>query len=650
MPWIDLTLAVLAATLVVGLPGVLVALGLRLRGLWLAATTPLLGMSAIVVASLIGPWIGLSWSFWVVLLIAAPMSGCLWLLTWRIAGLRPRPAPAASRTSMWITVSAIVVAAVFMGIKVVYAVGAPDLFAQAFDNVFHLNAIRAVLDGGDASPFAVARLSAPAGNSPYPSAWHALGALIVQLSGASIPISANAALLVVACFIWPIGAIALTRTLFGGGTVLTLATGILSTAFGAYPLLLIGHIGAYPLVLSIALVPVALAIVIEIGGGAQRSLSRDGAVVLLALSIPGILGAHPSSAIAIAVFSIPVAIVTALRVWRQSLTNSSRRVVVLSLVAYCLGVLALIVFVRPSGRTDSPASGTAGQAIGEALTMSMGGRPLAIPLALLTICGAIAALRLATANGFAAVGIWLTSLALYVVAAGADEFWRLLITGPWYTDGSRLAALAPATAVPLAAFGTTVVWRAIDGWLDRRQPTVSWLRPTVVALCVIGLVVIANGGASRAVVANTRAIFLPTDSAFVSVVALGEDEREVIARAADIVSDGDVIVGDPLSGSSFAYALTGHRVLLPHINGHRSAETLAILEGLSSAVPQDPACLAANALGVRWVLDFQSPIGKLPRAPVYPGLEGLGQSSTVNLVERVGDASLYEIVGCSDAR
>src|SRR5699024_10834325 len=75
---------------------------------------------------------------------------------------------------------------------------------QTYDNVFHLNAVRHVLRLEDASAWVVGGMTALPGNeSYYPSAWHQLVSLVVQVSGQEIPLASNVVMLLLAVVLWP---------------------------------------------------------------------------------------------------------------------------------------------------------------------------------------------------------------------------------------------------------------------------------------------------------------------------------------------------------------------------------------------------------------------------------------------------------------
>ncbi|WP_345802268.1 DUF6541 family protein [Microbacterium sp. AZCO] len=643
--WGSLFLACVACAGVLWIPGALVSFGLRLRGLWFAASAPLLGVTTIVGSAIISPLISLAWTPLPVLGAAILAGGLLRLTTRWLPALRPRQGTA---TRTWVVPLGVTSGATLLAVQVLRAVGAPDNFAQSFDNVFHLNAVRYILDTSNASPLALGSMTSQPGETfAYPSGWHAVVSLVVQTAGVEIPVASNAALLTISCVVWPLGAMLLSRSLVGPNASVTLAAGVLSAAFATFPMFEIVIMGTYPLVFSIALLPASVAALAHLFGVARIPIGRGAAGLTLAATLPGITVAHPSSAIWLLVLSLPVFIVVSIARYQGSTAGLKRRLWLMSSILYTLLVVTALVYLQPDNDHDALAKGTLGQAIGEALSSSLGGLPVAVAVAVLALIGTVRAVRRGGLAAWTGVGLWGTSLAMYVIAAGGDELWRLALTGVWNSDADRIAAYAPLATLPLAALGAASIWVWAGAVLRRRK--VGLRGGTCAGIAAAGIVLLAvatQGSAVRSVVDAAHVLFEPTDSAVTVMVAVSEDERAIIREVAKLVPKADVIAGNPWSGSSVTYALTGRRVLLPHLLDDPGAETTAFLEGFATATPGDPACRAARDLNVRWVLDFRSTQGTLPGATKYAGLENLATSPNVELVDRKGDAYLYKIVGC----
>ncbi len=640
----QLGLALAACVLALGCPGFVIALGLRLRGLWLVAGTPAISLTAIVSASVLAPLLGMEWSFLPVLLISVAAAVAAWLVTHFVRPARPRPI----EHSEWRfgSAAAVTIAAVILGARLMFAVGSPELFAQSFDNVFHLNAVQFVLESKTASPFNLQEMTTVEGTpTVYPSGWHAVVALVVQLSGVSIPIASNALLALTACAVWPTGAILLTRACFGTGTVTTLAAGVLCAGVAAYPMFLIPYMGTYPLFLSVALVPVCIAAMMAIGKVGRLDLGPLAAGLLLVACIPGVVGVHPSALAMLSVLSVPVAGAVAGRAIVRHRSGRARRLIGALSVLYFLAMVAVVTYLRPGGLQDPAAPDTVAQALGEGITGAIAGSSIPVISGALTLVGVVACVRTRSASALTAVGLWVMLLAIYVMAHGGDAFLRALFTGSWYGDPNRIAAFVPIGIVPLAAFGASRVWIRIKVATESRA-RLTRFAGVVAMLSLTALAVSTTLSASvRSVDTSMRSTFTPTDDPFSALVALSEDGRKVIDFIGKNVPQEDLIAGNPWKGSSFIYALTSRHVLLPAINMGTNASIDAFMDSFAQSAEDGPGCTAARDLDVKWVVDIPQR-NALPQGANFDGVAGLDESSNVELAYRSGNASLYRVTGC----
>ena len=91
-------------------------------------------------------------------------------------------------------------------------IDAPDAFSQTYDAVYHLNAVRWIIDTGNAS--SVDFDMVVSNGTVYPLGWHTLVVLTMRLSGVtSIPLATNAVMCAVAVLVWTSGIMMLTGAL-----------------------------------------------------------------------------------------------------------------------------------------------------------------------------------------------------------------------------------------------------------------------------------------------------------------------------------------------------------------------------------------------------------------------------------------------------
>ncbi len=183
------------------------------------------------------------------------------LVAWLIRGWVPDTPH--ERVRWWWLASTWLLSSALMAIIAFWGVASPEQFSQTYDNVFHLGAISHILTGGDASSLTLRTLIEPQRTwAPYPSAWHSLVALTVQLSGVSVPVAANAMWIAVCATVWLPGVAWFAQLVarpFESGRVALIALP-LGAAFGAMPYALLSWGTVYPTFLATALLPAAIAI------------------------------------------------------------------------------------------------------------------------------------------------------------------------------------------------------------------------------------------------------------------------------------------------------------------------------------------------------------------------------------------------------
>ena len=641
MVWFDLVLAVLATIGIVMIPGLLVSLVLGMRGLAAWSLAVPAGVTIIVLAALAAPFVGMAWGVIPVLLVTAAVvaiAAALRFALWRGTSARP-PFERVSRAG----IAAWCAAGLVVAVQVVIVMGDPQNVSQTFDNIFHLNAIRYALDTGSVSPLTIGSMtSAPTGGLPfYPSGWHAVATLVVQVTGVSIPIASNAVMLFFAAIAWPSSIMLLVRTLFGASTPVLVSAAAISVALPAFPLLLLEYGVLFPYMMSLSMIAVPIALIIETCR--QESWARRWPLIVAALgSLPGIAIAHPGGFVALLVFTTVALGVFWIRLLFSDAARGRKIATSVWALGYAVAALASWYVLRPpaAARTWGTTE-TLGQAVGEVLTVSVWAAPVNIVVMSLVIVGAVVAARRRSTTDWIALGFLVAAAGLYIVVSGLP-YWvpRDILTGAWYNNAPRLAALLPIAWVPLAAIGGARLWDILGGLLGRiPRPRLRKVLAALVAVVV--LFVVPQVGSMRQAVASARGAFVVTETS----PLLTTDELALIERLDDEVPDDAVILGSPWTGTALAYALADRRVVMPHTLMDITDDMSIVLDGLDTARAGSAVCDAVDRLGIEYVLDFgtQEINGGEHE---YKGLDRLASSAAVQEIDAVGDAVLYEIVVC----
>lgn len=653
MSGLELIGAVAVAIALLGVLGIPLALAVGLRGFWVVGAAPAFAVTMIAGTAVVAPLAGMTWSVLPVVLVTV-IVGLAIALTRRAIGRRlPQSVvPTAESTARrrfdpWVT-GALVVAAVVLTVRVLQIIQSPSSISQTFDNIFHLNGIRFVLETGNASPLHLGSMTSPDGSLPfYPAGWHALTSLVVQLSGVSIPVAVNAVVLTTSALIWPVSIMLLSRTLLGSAPAVAVATGALAASVPAFPILLMDYGVLYPFQLALALLPAALAAVLPLLRLVPvRGPQAPGwwGLVLIGM-IPAIAISHPGALVAWLALSVPFVIVFAWRAVRQT-TGRTRVLVVAGFMLYLVVGAVLVRVLRPPAEARGwPVQMSVLDAVWTTLSVSMWYLVPSFVVAAAVILGGVWALVDRRLPGLLALAMYLVGAGLFIVVAALP--WAALrdaLTGSWYNNLPRLAAILGIALVPIAAYGISRTWTAVARAVARRRSADTarpWIGP--VAGIAAGAVLLV----AMQVVVLDRAVSWasPLYRLDASSPLLTSDEYALLTRLPQHVPEGMVVAGSPWTGASLAYALGDRPVLMPHTLMQISDEMDDINEGLDTAGPDSAACAAVRDLGVGFVVDFG--VQEVhPGTHPFPGLDELADSDRVRLVDEEGSARLYEIVAC----
>ncbi|MCP3426455.1 hypothetical protein NBM05_10685 [Rothia sp. AR01] len=717
MEWLTLALPLALCLLLVVVPGLLVTLSVRLRGFDAVALAPSISIALTAVSAIVAPLLGISWSWWVPLAAGLGTAILAGLVAWglRRVGLGDFPAarstppgrpvaaesashpgsaagpgaashpgsaaaPGAARNaapatahgplpSRWLSREqgaywiALALAAVLTLRQLTNGIGAPGWFSQTFDNNFHLNAVRYIAETGNGSSLTVNAMTSGGGETSfYPAAWHDVVALVFTATGSgSVPEATNAMILAVGAVVWPFSMLFLLRSMLRLNLPAILVSAAVLTGFSAFPLLLIFFGVLYPNFLGLALLPAALGVVLNLFrvGGARR-LSTVQAVLVGVPAALGVALAHPNALMSLLVMAVPIVVVRALaQIWgvirgRVALWAGALQVVVCAALLWTLWILWGIVRPDEGAATWEPTA-TDSQAFGEALLNS--------PLSLTTAQWSVSVLALV---GVAAVlatrrNLWalLTyGVVVYFYIAVRYLSWdqdRMWVTGVWYNDPYRLAALVPLAAIPLAVVGVHWVTQAIldspwvRGGFGRSAQGTARTGGAVVALAVVALV--AAVGATQ----FSRPLSTMMDNAYWTYYPgqdaplVDADELDVIENLDAYVPEDATVVVNPWTGGSLAYALADREVTAHHTLYTKTADD-DVLDGYLNQAATDPrVCEVVDELDARYVLDFgDQEINGGYHLGAYQGLQNLEEDGVAEEVYSSGDAKLLEVTACGD--
>lgn len=618
---------VLAAALLV-LPGLLVVLVAGIRGVLAAGLAPVLSVTVVATTAIAAQLVGMP--FGAGALLAGTAAALLVVVALRLllqrAGRGGRPeTPADGRTSLVAGLLGAAVGAVSVGVGLARGVGPPDRWPQTFDAVFHLSAVDHVLRSGDGSSLTLGTVHTPEGaRAFYPAAWHDLVALVASWTGNSAPAAANAVALAAAAIAWPLGCLALTRVALGPAPRALAVAGVLSGGLAASPVLLTGYGTLWPNSLATALLPACLALLADLLRlGPRPCVQAALGWPLLAAAVVGLGLAHPNAVVSLLVLGVGAVVVGW---WDRGRT--ARMVSVSAAVA-----VAWLVLLSPAfdaqRETSWAARESLPQALGEWLALAPQRVPIPAVVGGLALVGCVVAALRPQYRWLLAVHV--AAGGLFVLVAGSDGRVSRLVSGAWWDDAFRLAALVGVAGVPLAALGADTIVR----WAESRSP--RSVAPTVVAAlstAVVGLMVLAatatgSGDSTRVVAAY-----------YGSEEMLTPAERTFVRSIGSVVPPGERVVGNPWDGAALSGPLAGREAVFPHFVGNWGADRELLATSLSSVETTTGVCPALDRLRVRYVLvgasSFWSDDGRRSHfaglsVAGHPGFEEVGNGGRVSL-------------------
>lgn len=654
--WISLVPLIVTVCGLLILPGLLTtaASGLPLRTA--APLAPAASVAIIAGAGVVAPLVRVPWGVPLVAALTAILTLAAALARLIVSRVRARRAGSAdgaatraptSRPSRADVLTGLVLlgfSALIMTWLVARELNTPDAISQTFDAVFHLNAVEWILRTGNASSIKC-HLESPEGGV-YPMGWHTLVALTMKVAhSTSIPLATNATTIAVSALVWPGGCLALASQLFNGRRLAMIATALLCTATASFPLLVISFGVLYPNFLALALLPGMIASLLDLFPAHDEPSAPPLLIPALVLAVAGLGLAQPN-----AIVTFLIALIILMGAWIMRAVNGAKRggparqirtrIIVCAITT--LATVGVWIGVRPPQRSATWGPNNVMSAvIGEILTSTPQGLPIAWVVAVPAIVGAVAAWRRRRLRWlviFHAVGC-LLYLASKTMPMGDLRYY---VVGTWYSDTNRLAALIPLGAIPLAALGTCVIAdRAAQRLTTLRLHEPGARRRIAYAVLVANLVLL--GPASTATSQALHKLEAPYTMNAGSEL-LTPDELGLIRMLPGLVGEDDTVAVDPSTGAALAYSLAGTSTTIKHIFYHDTPDLEVVDKKLRLAGKDPQVCEAVNNLGIRYVLYF--PGRTLHNRRPFSGFVNLPTAGGFELVAQYGRAALYRVTAC----
>lgn len=649
---------VLCALLV---PGMILGWSARLRGLRLLIASPLLSAFLIGTGAVVAAYTPLRWG-WVplglwTLVVCAPTA----LLFRSPLVSRAVPPPVWGQVSdhgahRSATVVALAVGTVLASLQSAWGmmvpIGVPSRPPQAWDSVFHLSAVRWILDTGDGSTLHLGAVSMTDGApSFYPAGWHDLAALAYT---GDVVVATNVTAIVVAALLWPFAVGTLATTISPNSRSVAFLAPLLASTFTAFPERVASWGTLWPTLLAYSLVPMLLAMFLRVRGG---TTFRPGAADLLvsALAVIGIAIVHPTGVFSSIVLGLWPFLGLVVGLLRRSVSAPVGWRVAIYLtpiiaIAAFLVIRTTSIWAGVAGYGGRAVEGTVGgELIGAMVDTQMAGRYGAAGaqwlLAVTLIMGLAVSLFLRGRRWL--VLAWAAAVYLYLVASTLALPGYSLVAA-WYSDPVRLGAIVPLIAAPVCALGvgTPVEW--LLGKAESRLAGRRGIAVVVLAL-VFTLCFVATSGYGRARGSHQMFVDYHQEGQSGPNGLVSDAELAMMRRVGDELPAHARVIGSPMNGSALLYPVGNVNVVFRHVWSTSDPQIDWIVQNFGNILTDPKVCQALDEQGIHYY--YADSLTYLPGMPVNeyyaPVANARELTDHMQLVDSGGTASVWYLSMCS---
>jgi hypothetical protein len=597
------------------------------------------------------------------------------------------------RRRTWWWLASVALAAGLVAVNFVLGVGDPGRPSQTIDAGFHYNAVLAVIHGGLPDGGHVGAASGAAATAWYPPLWHGVTALVSSLTSVNVVIGANAVGWAIGGVLWPLSMVWLcSRILPHARLLTTLALGLCCGAITLFPYIMLSFGVLWPNVLSLAALPAAIALMFMVLRLMPRSpnasddinssgFAADGAALdeieaaevqrglavgpglswwtVLSVGFLGCVGmffAHPGALFALGIWAVIGAVMLSSRFVVASRAKGPvqlRRALWWLLLGWSVGLglwaaMNLVPGINAVRDFNWPELMTVNQALGQALTLSTIITNAHWVLGAATLWGFIRLLSVPRLRWLLVSHVFL--IFLYMIAAGSPTWLARELTGFWFNDAQRVAALIPMTAVPLAALGITSAADVLARFVGRFSLDVvgrplssrSALGIATVGMLLAAALIYPNQIGQGAAVLQDR--YRNQNFSHHMVTA---DEQVLYEKLATQIPAGQSVIGSPFTGAQFSAIWSGHPVAIPHTSSNPTPDIRLVALRFKSFTTDPTVCAALKRLKVGAVVDDSDRFQAADeRQSSYSGLVDLQRTAGLTPIGHGASVVIYRVGDC----
>lgn len=556
----------------------------------------------------------------------------------------------------------------------VLVMGSPGWFSTEIDNAYHLNELYAMASTSQFSAISISVFPTVQGfgttdsASFYPALWHVVAAVTLSAAGVSAPVAENAVNFVFVAVVFPLGVWSFLTTVFEASKRIVVAGSLTCVCFFDFPWRLLTYGLLCSNLAAFAMVPAALSLFVVFARARAWRLDRLSLFALLVVACSCLVLLQPN-----AVFSCIVLLAffgasqflygeTAfgfrvrerLRIWLAALF------VLLCAIVWIAAYNASFMQGVLSVSWDHFSSKT--QGLFNILLLSYCGGPASPIMAFLVLVGIVSVLRNKSLRWLAFT--YFLCATIHFSTASTESILKHWLSGFWYTDPRRTAALCVLAAIPLSAVGVVSVvdfCERLFGLLKKEgvikiasESAAKIVPALIAALLLVPNFAIYGIGDVDTTFGKTRAL-VKSDYDMNDEGTLSAKEIAFVKGAKKITGD-DLVINSPFDGTAFLYGVTGvqfyYRSLLssPDADPNEPYESRVMRHSLCAYSSDDEVRDAVKRTNAKYVLLLVSSMDELRkhvftyRPEDWDGIDAIGGSvEGFEVVLEEGNMKLYKI-------
>lgn len=451
----------------------------------------------------------------------------------------------------------------------------PESIVQTYDNVFHYNSIESFIESGLWSILNVDAYLGDQNVDPlpgagfYPAAWHIISAFTASALGSSAPLSANTTNFVFCSLIFPISIFSLMRFLFPNDKTIIAFGSIACCIQASFPWMLYGGWPLFPNAASLCTMMIAASAFMD---GTSCIVKRKNAIASITAFLLGF------GALAVlqpnAIFSLMVVLMPYC-VWQIAMNTKTKKrklaYCLLFLVAYATTLLTFfkLPFLQPTITYNWAPIYSKSEALFSIVSGSLSTNIDQWPIAVLIAIGSIFLITKYRKESWIIVSLSSGIIIFFAAASLADGDIKHFISGYWYNDAYRVAAMCSIIATPIIATGINAIYRTLVSAKIISNTQIKFVAGACCSL-VLPLSLLIPGIPTSQGIDHVRSLAYAQNKS--SWNYLDQDEKTFIEEAMRITQNS-LVVNQPFDGSMYAFGSLGANLYYRDNADYESSES-----------------------------------------------------------------------------